>query len=1385
MSRHLPPIEVLEHRIAPAVIFVNGSIAVNAAHLVVDSSGNDHAVDTVAASTVGATIAVHLSARDTLVLDTNGNRVLDPGEATLVSVTAGDALVFLTDLPTAQDRILTQVSTGDDAARAVAVQPDGKIVVAGEFFNGTNTDILLARYTASGALDAAFGVGGFAKYINASGDDVAHALKLQADGKIVVAGELSNGTDSDIAVLRFNSNGSLDATFDSDGVAIYDGGHGADAARALAIQADNQIVVVGEIASGTDADFGILRFTSAGGLDSAFGTGGFVSKDFGNGDDRAVGVAIQADGKLVVGGTAFSGAHSSFAVVRYLADGTIDSNFGTAGSVTTAIGTGDSTATDVKLQGDERILVAGKSSNGTTSDFALVRYTSVGVLDTTFGTSGKLTTSLSTGDDIANAISIQPDGKILLGGSAGSDFAFARYTTNGVLDTTFNGTGMQIKNISSGNDSVFALTLQTDGKVVAAGAAAGSGADVALVRIETNGSVGATFTIPDNRLQASDLTGLAVSDGFQGVVGTSVKGSIVTALKNGSTLATVSATPSTLQIEVQQHADIAGLAVTGAVDGNVYAGGSMTNVRISGVVAGNLATGTATKYPASTGHLVAPKVSFNGGGTQFDVAAFTQSGGTSGGDISDVRLAAGAKNILAGDGGDSDTNTPGRGGSVNRVTITSDTPVWIRAGNGGISNSASGAPGGSLNAIGVKLTAATTDDLSIRAGNGGRGAFAGAGGAGGSINDFVLRTNGSTGSVVVVAGDGGAADLKDLKGVAGAGGSGGAITNASIQLLGAGSVVKNFSLLAGAGGRSDFAAGGVGGAIVNAQITNVAAIGDSTSGGLYEIRGGKGGAGTTAGGSGGAIVGGQITFLANVVSPATAVIRAGDGADLQSGAGLKAAAGRGGAISALHVTQAADIAGGLTISSGKGGAATGASGIGGSGGIVTASTIDGAGTTATKLAIKSGAGGAGGSKAGAAGNGGNIGKVTVTEAGALAELSITAGDGGTAISGAGGTGGLLNLLRVVTSDVTTSATLTAGKGGKSGTVAGAGGGIVGLTLQNSGAVASLELAGGAGGDATDAGKTGAGGSVTQSTLRNLGSVTTFAIKGGAGGNAGSAGAGGTGGGFTKSTLQNAGSLPDVQVTGGVGGKGGTSTGVGGAGGQIATISLRTLDAKISMIAGDGGLASGKAGGAGGSIDGLTGTFSEASFRAGNGGASTSAAGGAGGAIRHLNFTTADTLVRALIAGNGGDGTTGGLGGGVLGVAVSGDIGDFTKNFDLTTGTGMGGIAVGLGGKTTGNASPLKNGSISTVTAHGIATMIAGRPAANAISTNNAVLKIAKITADLVGADVDGSGTVSHSKTGEYQFNQADDNLLDGIVLVRSGGLAALPLTTLQFNVVKV
>ena len=391
-------------------------------------------------------------------------------------------------------KVTTAIGSGDDHGRSVALQPDGKIVVAGYLDNGNGSDhdVALLRYTVNGALDPTFSGDGIVTTAIGSSGGLGHVV-IQPDGKIVVAGT-ADDSDDDFLLLRYKADGTLDTTFGTGGIVTTDIVGGRDTGESVALQTDGKIVVAGSSWTGSTNDFALLRYEADGTLDTTFGTGGKVTTAIGSGSDFGLSVAMQSDGKIVVAGWSDNGSDDDVALLRYTVNGTLDPTFGGDGIVTTDFGD-DDRAFSVLLQPDGKIVVAGYSKVGPDFDFLLSRYEADGTWINAFGT------DFGNDHDYGMSIALQPDGKIVVAGwssnqSSNENVSLLRHEADGTVDAGFGTGGKVTTAIGSDFSSVHSVVLQTDGKIVVTGdSKSGSDDDVALLRYE-GGAVQTAAVLP-------------------------------------------------------------------------------------------------------------------------------------------------------------------------------------------------------------------------------------------------------------------------------------------------------------------------------------------------------------------------------------------------------------------------------------------------------------------------------------------------------------------------------------------------------------------------------------------------------------------------------------------------------------------------------------------------------------------------------------------------------------------------------------------------------------------------------------------------------------------------------------------------------------------------
>lgn len=382
-------------------------------------------------------------------------------------------------------KVTTDFSRKADLVQGVAVQADGKIVAVGWATVGGKYRFGLARYNVDGSLDSTFGTGGKVTTVFGGFEDTASAVAIQQDGKIVVVGttDANGSANYQFALARYNSDGELDTTFSSDGMTTTTLSGTYSSAHAVAVQGDGKIVVAGyDLFEPEASGFALARYTTTGSLDSTFGNGrGWVLTDFGGSFGNATSVALQPDGKIVVAGASDVGASNDFALARYNTDGSLDTTFGFNGDglVTTEFFGFQDYGQSVAVDGSGNIVVAGQAygANGIRT-FALARYTTDGLLDSTFDADGKVTTDFLGRGSFALAVVVDANNHIVAAGAAQAkrsrdlQFALARYTPDGSLDTSFDTDGKVTTSFSGAADVASAVALeapQTGGRIVAAG----------------------------------------------------------------------------------------------------------------------------------------------------------------------------------------------------------------------------------------------------------------------------------------------------------------------------------------------------------------------------------------------------------------------------------------------------------------------------------------------------------------------------------------------------------------------------------------------------------------------------------------------------------------------------------------------------------------------------------------------------------------------------------------------------------------------------------------------------------------------------------------------------------------------------------------------------
>ncbi|HMC80811.1 MAG TPA: hypothetical protein VKO35_09715 [Acidimicrobiia bacterium] len=390
-----------------------------------------------------------------------------------------------------------------DWAYATAIQPDGRILAAGVSDARGTYDFALARYTSTQHLDPTFGNHGVVLTDFGHSYDWAYALALQPDGKIVVAGVSDVSGSKDFALARYNPDGTLDTTFGKGGLVTERmRSLTTDIIHGIAIQPDGKIVAAGVtfedvVTLRPHGDFMVARYLPDGRNDLTFGIGGVTTTDFGDESyDEPYAVVLQPDGKMVLGGYTNSGGGQGvlfgadqLALARYMENGLLDPSFGDGGKVVFDGGSLDERILALALAPDGSILAGGYTNGERRGDLLLARLRTDGSLDRRFGNTGKgfAVNDLGTNSERISSLVLQPNGKIVAGGQTAvannADFAVFRYDSDGRFDPSFGRGGVASFDFQGREDRVHAVALQPDGKIVAVGQ---TEADFGLVRFNAS-----------------------------------------------------------------------------------------------------------------------------------------------------------------------------------------------------------------------------------------------------------------------------------------------------------------------------------------------------------------------------------------------------------------------------------------------------------------------------------------------------------------------------------------------------------------------------------------------------------------------------------------------------------------------------------------------------------------------------------------------------------------------------------------------------------------------------------------------------------------------------------------------------------------------------------
>jgi len=377
--------------------------------------------------------------------------------------------------------VTSDLGTLFDEYSDITIQPDHKIIAVGTAISDDSAlAITVTRYSPDGSPDMGFGTNGTKKIMVGELGFEGDAVALQNDGKIVVAGSGAIDESRDIVVIRLETDGDLDPAFATNGIFTASLTPSDDFATDVAILYTGQIAVSAVGNTGSESRPFVVRLTANGTIDSSFGGDGIVEVPLADGSaGQLKGIGFQNDNRIVVAGEVRDGVQQDFLTARFHPNGDLDQTFGGTGVLSTAVGSGNDAGEALVIRQDGKIVVAGSATENQQFDFALVRYNTDGSLDTSFGEDGKVITPSGDGSSIAFDVKALPNGGIIAAGDLnlelfGSEIVLHQYLPDGGLDPTFGNGGIAFADVTSGFDiGTGVVRDQTTGRILVAG---GSGA---------------------------------------------------------------------------------------------------------------------------------------------------------------------------------------------------------------------------------------------------------------------------------------------------------------------------------------------------------------------------------------------------------------------------------------------------------------------------------------------------------------------------------------------------------------------------------------------------------------------------------------------------------------------------------------------------------------------------------------------------------------------------------------------------------------------------------------------------------------------------------------------------------------------------------------------
>jgi len=359
-------------------------------------------------------------------------------------------------------------------AFGVALDAKGRILVAGYTLDN-DTDFALARFRPNGTLDRGFGGGDGRVSTDLGGNDLGFDITIASGGRIVVVGERDRRSGTSMAVVVYGPRGGLDKGFSKDGIAYVGFGKEFQGANAVAVGANDKILIGGSTSNGATSRWALARLRPDGSRDRQFGGDGRVTVDLASGDEQINDLTVVAGGKIVAVGSAESGPSPRIAIARFKIGGKLDRGFGKRGVKVTDVANGADTAYGVAEQANGKLIVVGHAANGGRADWSVLRYGVNGRLDDTFHDDGARILAFGSDYELAQAVAVQPNGRIVVVGrirrSQNDQFGIVRLKPNGTYDRNFSKDGRVVVDFDGGVDTARDVVLQRNGKIVVAGEA--------------------------------------------------------------------------------------------------------------------------------------------------------------------------------------------------------------------------------------------------------------------------------------------------------------------------------------------------------------------------------------------------------------------------------------------------------------------------------------------------------------------------------------------------------------------------------------------------------------------------------------------------------------------------------------------------------------------------------------------------------------------------------------------------------------------------------------------------------------------------------------------------------------------------------------------------